>query len=131
MGTNAEQETEMHAEGTDVSSGLAADPENTELSLIVELVQLALVDGSDTELTLDSRNQRWSLEERTSEGLEGARKLGLAAGQLVVQANDANILLSSTLLGLDETGRTVDADDEATSDLGIEGTAVTSLLNST
>jgi hypothetical protein len=87
------------------------------------------VDGTDTELTLDGRNERWSLEESTSQGLEGARKLRLASRQLVVHANDANILLSSSLLRLDETGRAIDADDEAASDLGVKGTAVASLLN--
>jgi hypothetical protein len=70
------------------------------------------------------------LEQGTGKGLEGARKLCLAAGQLVVHTNDADILLSSSLLRLDETGRAIDADDEAASDLGVKGTAVTSLLDS-
>ena len=47
-----------------------------------------------------------------------------------MHANDANVLLSGSLLGLDETGGTINADDEATSDLGVESTAVTSLLDS-
>jgi hypothetical protein len=127
---DTEQKTQMHAEGTDVGSSLAAHPEHAQLPLIVELVQLALVDGSDTELTLDSGNERRSLEQSTSEGLEGARKLRLAARKLVVHADDADVLLSGSLLGLHETGRAVDADDEATSDLGVEGAAVASLLDS-
>jgi hypothetical protein len=127
---DTKQKTEMHAQGTDVCSSLAAHPENTQLPLIVELVQLALVDSSDTELTLDSRNERWSLEKSTGQSLEGARELCLAAGQLVVHANDADILLSGSLLRLDKTGGAIDADDEAASDLGVKSTAVTSLFDS-
>jgi hypothetical protein len=127
---NTKQKTEMHTQSTDIGSSFAAHPEHAQLSLVVELVQLALVDGTDTELTLDGRNERWSLEESTGKGLEGARKLRLASGQLVVHANDADILFSGSLLGLDETGRAVDANDKAASDLGVKGTTVTSLLNS-
>jgi hypothetical protein len=47
-----------------------------------------------------------------------------------VQANDADILLSGSLLGLDETGGAVNADNEAAGDLGVESAAVTSLLDS-
>ena len=47
-----------------------------------------------------------------------------------MHADDADILLSSSLLGLDETGSAIDADDEAAGDLGVEGAAVTSLLDS-
>lgn len=129
VSTNTEQKTQVDAESTDVGTGLAADPEDTELPLIVELVELALVDGTDTELALDGGDERGTLEESTSEGLEGTRELGLAAGELVVQADDADVLLTSTLLRLDETGRAVNADDQATSDLGIEGSRVTGLLD--
>jgi hypothetical protein len=129
VGAHTKQQSKMYAKGTNVGSGFAADPENTELPLIVKLVKLALVDGSDTELALNGRNERWSLEESSGERLKSARKLRLASRQLVVQADDADILLSGSLLGLDETGSAVDADNETTGDLGIEGTAVASLLN--
>jgi hypothetical protein len=129
VGTNTEQKTQVDAEGTDVGSSLAADPEDTELPLIVELVELALVDGSDTQLTLDGGDQRGTLEESTGQGLEGARELGLATGQLVVQTDDADILLTSSLLRLDEASSAVNADNQAASDLGIEGSRVTGLLN--
>jgi hypothetical protein len=88
------------------------------------------VDRSDTELALDGGNERWALEEGSGERLEGARKLRLTSGQLVVQTNNADILLSGSLLGLDETGGAVDADNETAGDLGVKGAAVTSLLNS-
>jgi hypothetical protein len=127
---NTEEETQVDAEGSNVGTSLAADPEDTEVTIIVELDELALVDGSDTELTLDGRNQRGTLEERTGEGFESASELSLAARQLVVEADDGNVLLSSTLLRLDETSGAVNADNQASSDLGIEGTAVASLFAS-
>ena len=46
--TNTKKQTQVDTEGTDVSSGLARHPEDAELPLVVELVELALVDGSDT-----------------------------------------------------------------------------------
>jgi hypothetical protein len=128
--THTKQETEMHAQSTDVGTSFAADPEHAQLPLIVELIELALVNCSDTELTLDGRNERWPLEEGAGEGLKGACKLCLAAGQLVVHANNTHVLLSGSLLRLDETGRAVNADDEAASDLGVKSTAVASLLDS-
>jgi hypothetical protein len=80
-------------------------------------------------LTLNSGNERWALEESTSEGLQGAGELSLATWQLVMQANNANVLLSGTLLGLDKTSGTVNADNQAAGNLWIESSGVTSLLN--
>ena len=47
-----------------------------------------------------------------------------------MQSNDADILFSGSLLGLDEPCGSVDTDDQASGDFGIEGTAVASLFNS-
>jgi hypothetical protein len=128
VSTDTQQETKVDTECTDVSTSLARNPEDTELSLVVELVKLALVDGSDTELSLDGRDKRRALEESTGEGLEGAGELLLATGELVVKSDDTDVLLTSTLLGLDQTGGAVNADDQTSSDLGIESTGVTSTL---
>ena len=46
-----------------------------------------------------------------------------------MESDDTDILFTSTLLGLDETCRTVNADNETTSDLGIEGTGVASSVS--
>lgn len=127
---NTEQKTKMHAKGTDIGSGLAADPEDTQLPLIVELVKLALMDGTNTQLTLDGGNQGRSLEKSTSESLEGACKLCLTSRQLVVKSDHTDVLFSGSLLRLDETCGAVDANDEASSDLGIKGSTVAGLLNS-
>lgn len=128
MSTDTQQKTKVNTECTDVGTSLARNPEDTELSLVVELVKLALVNSSDTELSLDGGNKRGTLEESTSEGLEGAGELLLATRELVVQSDDTDILLTGTLLGLDQAGGAVDADNQTSSDLGIEGTGVTSTL---
>jgi hypothetical protein len=52
----------MHTESSDVGAGFAADPEHAQMPVVVKLVELALVDGTDTKLSLDGRNKRWSLE---------------------------------------------------------------------
>ena len=67
------------------------------------------MDRPDTELTLDGADQGGTLEQRTGQGLEGARELGLAAGDLVVEADDAEVLLSGALLGLDQPSGAVNA----------------------
>lgn len=67
------------------------------------------MDRPDTELALDGTDQRRTLEQRAGEGLEGSRELGLAAGNLVVEADDAEIFLSGALLGLDQPSGAVNA----------------------
>jgi hypothetical protein len=128
VSTDTQQETKVDTECTDVGTSLARNPEDTELSLIVELVEVALVDGSDTELSLDGRNKRRTLEESTSEGLEGTGELLLATGELVVKSDDTDVLLTGALLGLDQAGGAVNTDNQTSSDLGIESTGVTSTL---
>jgi hypothetical protein len=120
----------VNAKCTNVCSSLAANPEDTQVSLIIKLVKFALVDGSDTQLTLDSRNERRSLEKSTSQSFQGASELRLTTWEFIVQSNDANIFFSCTLLGFDESGSAIDADDETACNLRIKGTTVTSLLNS-
>lgn len=74
---------------------------------------------ADTQLALDGRNKRRALEERTRQGLEGLRHLGLTAGYTAVQASNAHILLTSTLLGLDQTSGAVDADNQTAGNFGL------------
>lgn len=130
MGAHAEQQAEMHAQRPDVGARLAADPENAEVAIVVELDELALVDAPDTQLALDSRDQRRPLEQSAGQGLEGLGEGGLAAGNGVVETDDGNVFLSGSLLGLDETGRAVDTNNQASGDLGIEGPAVAGLFTS-
>lgn len=118
----------MYTKGSDVRASLAADPKDTEVAVIVEFDELRLVDGSDTKLTLDGRNQGRSLEEGAGEELEDASKLCLAARNLVVESHNRNVLLSGTLLGLNESRGSVDANDQTSCDFGVESTAVAGLF---
>jgi hypothetical protein len=116
----------VDAKSTDVCTGLARDPEDGEVSLLVELEHLGLVDGSDSQTTLDGSDERGTLVESTTEGLKSALDLGLI--DLLVKTGNGNVLLTGSLLGLDKTSGTLNADDQATSNLRIKGTTVTSLL---
>ena len=110
-------------------TGEATYVEDAELLLRIVLDQLGLVDGTDTELTLDGSNQRRTLEESTSELLQSLLELGLALDG-VVEADDGDVLLTGGLLALDGTSSTIDTDDETASDLGIQGAAVAGSLAS-
>lgn len=46
-----------------------------------------------------------------------------------MKSDDTDVFFSGTLLGLDETGSAVDADNQTSSNLGVEGSAVARLLN--
>ena len=46
-----------------------------------------------------------------------------------MEAGDADVLLAGALLGLDEAGGAVDADDEVAGDFGVEGAAVAGLFD--
>jgi hypothetical protein len=118
----------MDTQGTHVSTSFTADPEDSQVSIIIELEELALVNSTDTKLTLDSRNKRRSLEQGTGESLHSLSELLLIV-KGIVKAKDANVFFTSSLLGFDQTGGTVDTDNQTSSDLGIKGTGVTSLLN--
>ena len=128
MRTNTEQKTQMDTKGSDVGSGFTADPEDTKVPLVVELVKLAFVNCPDTKLTLNSRDQWRPLEKSSSQCLESPLKLGLTTRDLIMEADNANVFFSGTLLGFHQASGTVNADNQATGDLGVEGSAVTSLL---
>jgi hypothetical protein len=98
------------------------------MTVVVKLEQLGLMNRTDTELTLNGRDQRGALEESTGQSLEGLGELLLGLDG-VVEAEDADVLLTGSLLGLDQTGGTVNADNQASSDLGIKSSTVTSLLD--
>ena len=118
----------MDTEGSNISTSLAWDPEDTHITLLVVLNKLKLVDVSDSEFLLDSRDQRRSLEASTSQWVESLLEL-LGLVKFSVKFDNSDVLLTSWLLSLNESGGVVDASNEATSDLGVEGTRVTSLVN--
>jgi len=105
----------VNTHGTDISTSLTRDPEDTKVALLIVLNELGLIDGTDTELTLDGRDKRRTLVASTSELLKSLGDLlGLAR---TVETNDGNVLLTSALLRLDETSGAINADEEVTSDL--------------
>jgi hypothetical protein len=126
--TNTKKKSKVNAESSNICTSLAADPEDAEMSVIVEFIELALVNRSDTKLTLDGGDQRGALEQSTSESLECALELSLTTGDLVVETDHADVLLSGTLLGLDQASGTVNANNQATSNLGIKSATVSSLF---
>lgn len=127
VATDTKDETKVNAKRPDVGTGLARDVEDGEPTLVVKLDEVGRVDGPDPELTLDGRNERRALEERTREGLERPRK-SLLVLERGVKPKDGDILLTGSLLRLDKPGRAVDADEKAASDLGVERSRVTGLL---
>jgi len=128
VGAASEEVTEMDAESTDVGTGLTGDPDNSEVSLLIVLDELQVIDSPDTELLLDSGDQWWPLEAGTGELLKSSLDL-LDLVDALMQLEHSNVFFTSRLLSLDQSGGILDADDEAASDLGIEGTTVTGLLD--
>ena len=64
------------------------------------LDELALVDGSHSELPLDGGDERWPLEERPLQPFQLPGHPGPLDG--LVEAVDADVLLAGTLLGFDQ-----------------------------
>lgn len=83
----------MHTKRSNVRSSFARDPEDGEMTVVVEFDEVALVDGSDSQLSLDGRNEGRSLEECSRERFESTSEC-LLSGQSSVKSNDADVLLS-------------------------------------
>jgi hypothetical protein len=64
--TDAEHETEVNAVRSHVRTSLARHPVHTQVALFIILNELALVDGSDAQLPLDSTDEWWPLYVRAS-----------------------------------------------------------------
>lgn len=117
----------MDTEGTNVSTSLTVNPDDTQISLLIVIEEVELVDVSNTELLLDSRDKRRSLETGTLERFESLLQF-LDFVNFTVELEYGDVNFTGRLLGLNETSRVVKARDKATSDLRIKGTGVTSLL---
>ena len=102
----------MHAQSPHVSTGLAAHPEDAHVLFGVVLDQLALVDRSYAEISLDGRDHRRPLKQGATERLE---RLGDSPLVLdgTVESDDAHVLFARRLLRLDEPGRLLNAHDQA------------------
>lgn len=71
MTTNTEQKTQVHTKGTHISTSFTRSPENGKMTIIIEFKQLGFMNSTNTQLTLDSRNKRRTLEKSTSKSFNG------------------------------------------------------------
>mmetsp|Transcript_19054 Transcript_19054/g.36388 ORF Transcript_19054/g.36388 Transcript_19054/m.36388 type:complete len:229 (-) Transcript_19054:26-712(-) len=94
----------------------------------VVLKQLGAVDGADAQLPLHRRDERRALEQGPGQRLQGARHLGQTPFRRTVQTCNAYVLLTSTLLRLDQASGTVDAHDEVARYFWVQGSRVARLL---
>jgi hypothetical protein len=118
VSTAAENISDVDTEGTDVGTSFARDPEDAHVTLLVVVEELGLVDGTDTELLLDGGDQRRSLENGTGESQESLFDL-LDLLNMLMKLDNSNVLFTSRLLSLNESGGIVNTGNEATCDLGI------------
>ena len=101
----------MYTQSPNVRSRFTTDPEDAQMPVIVKFIQLALMDCPDAELPFYGRDEWRPLEECAGEGFQSARKLGFTTWQLVVKAYHADVFFPSSLLGFDETCRTIKTDN--------------------
>ena len=81
------------------------------MSVVVKLVEFALVNSPDPKLPLDGRDERRSLKESPGKRFKSTSKLSFTARYFVMETDNTDILFACTLLGLDQTGCPVTADD--------------------
>lgn len=89
------------------------------MPLVVKLDQFRFVNGSDTQLPLDGRNERRTLEQSAGQSFDRTSEL-LFRFERAMQTNDADVFFTCALLRFDETGCSVDANGQAASDFWIE-----------
>ncbi len=118
VGTDSQNVADVNAKGSHVGAGLTRDPEDAHVSFLIVVEELALVDGANTELLLDSRNQRRSLEDWPGQAQKSLLDL-LDLVNMLMELNDGNVLFTSGLLSLNKASCVVDAGDEAASNLRI------------
>jgi len=128
VGAAAEDVADVNAKGTNVGTSLAADPEDTHIALLIVVEQLALINSPHTEFLLDGGDQRGSLEHGAGQLKECLFNL-LHLLDVLMELDDGNVLFTSGLLGLDESGCIVDASNQAAGNLGVEGAGVAGLVN--
>lgn len=127
MTSNTKNKTKMNAKSSNISTSFAGDPEDNKMLIGIIFKELAFVYGANTKLALDGRNQRRALEDSTGEGFESSSDLrGL--GDRRVETGNADILLASALLRLDQARGTINTDDEVARDLRVQCSGMAGLL---
>jgi hypothetical protein len=127
VSTGAENESEMHTESSDIGSGFTRNPENSKVTLLIILEKSRFMDGTNTQTALDGRDQRRTLIQGTTKSVETTLDFGLVG--ISMETCDGNVLLTCSLLALDETRSTLDANDQTSSNLGIQRSTVSSLFD--
>jgi hypothetical protein len=128
VSSGAQEKAKVNTECSDIGTGFTAYPEDAQMPLGVIFVKLALVDRSHTKPSLNGGDQRRALEESTGKAFNGGRKK-VGVGDIVVQTNNSNVFLTGALLGLDQTSRSINANNKATSNSRIKSARVASLLD--
>lgn len=94
MSTASKEVTNMDTKGTHVSTSFTADPENSHITVFIVLNELGLVDRSDSELLLDSRDKGRSLEASTFKCVDSFLEL-LDLVKRLMKLNDSNVFFTS------------------------------------
>lgn len=84
MAANTEQKTQVNTESTHVGTSFTRGPEDGEMAVVVEFEQLAFVDSTNTQLTLDSRDKRRTLEKSTSQGFNSLQCVNISGLRLTL-----------------------------------------------
>ena len=127
MSANSGEETQVNAQGSHVGSCLAIHPKNTQVSIFIVLQECTVVDGSNSKLSLDGRNERRSLEECPRECFHRSLNLGNITSSVKTRQDD--ISLSGSLLRLDQTSGAIDAYNQAARNFRIECSGVSRLFD--
>lgn len=131
VSASAQKQTQMFTQCSYLSSGLDRDPHDSHLLLGVPLDDFGVLNVSDSQFFLDSRNQRGTLEDGSLENLDFLFDFFETVVRLerIIQLEDAYVLFACVLLTLGEAGGGFDADDEHTGDFGVESPAVAGLVH--
>jgi hypothetical protein len=100
---HSQQQADVNAQGSNVSSRLAGNPEHSQSLLSIELQQLRLVDSPDAEFPLHCGDLWRLLEETASKGIQHILEFYLRVNG-TVQSDDANILFTGALLRFGQPG---------------------------
>lgn len=109
MTPNSKKKAEVNTKGTNVGTSFAADPEDSEVALVIELDQPGFINCPDSKLTLNSRDQRGTLKKGAGQSLECPSE-GFLPPKARVESQHANIFFPGALLRFDQTCGTVDTD---------------------
>lgn len=77
MSSDSQQQSDVDAESSDVSTCLARYPEDSKPFLGIIVDKLRLIDSTDTKLSLDCGNLRGFLEETSCESFQHILQLNL------------------------------------------------------